>query len=347
MATPLLELRNVTKVFQSGIRKSAGNTTIALRDASLTVPSEFPTSTAVAGESGSGKTTMARLLLGFIKPTSGQIIYQGIDVAKMDRAQARQYRREVQPIFQDPFEVYNPFYKVDNVLSTPLRNFGLAKDAKDVQRRMEESLEMVGLRPRETLGRYPHELSGGQRQRIMVARALMLRPKIIMADEPVSMVDASLRATILDELRKINTEFGISLLYITHDLTTAYQVCDNIVILYQGTVAEAGSVERVIRNPQHPYTKLLVSSIPVTDRTKRWGEDDLPIPEASAGRVTQGCRFAPRCPYVMDECWDTIPPLFRIDPDRAATCFLYKQHDALPSERIGEVFHRPQPAAVA
>ncbi len=347
MATPLLELRNVTKVFQSGIRKTAASTTIALRDASLIVPSEFPTSTAVAGESGSGKTTMARLLLGFIKPTSGQIIYQGVDVAKMDRAQARQYRREVQPIFQDPFEVYNPFYKVDNVLATPLRNFGLAKDGKDIQRRMEESLELVGLRPRETLGRYPHELSGGQRQRIMVARALMLRPKIIMADEPVSMVDASLRATILDELRKINTEFGISLLYITHDLTTAYQVCDNIVVLYQGTVAEAGSVERVIRNPQHPYTKLLVSSIPVTDRKKRWGEDDIPIPEASAGRVTDGCRFAPRCPYVMDECWNVIPPLYRIDPDRAATCFLYKQHEALPSERIGEVFHRPQPIAVA
>ena len=255
MSTPLLELRNVTKVFQSGIRRTAAGTTVALRDASLVVPSDFATSTAVAGESGSGKTTMARLLLGFIKPTSGQIIYQGVDVAKMNRTQARQYRREVQPIFQDPFEVYNPFYKVDNVLTTPLRNFGLAADSKDVQRRMEEALEMVGLRPRETLGRYPHELSGGQRQRIMVARALMLRPKIIMADEPVSMVDASLRATILDELRKINTEFGISLLYITHDLTTAYQVCDNIVILYQGTVAEAGSVERVIRDPKHPYTQ--------------------------------------------------------------------------------------------
>jgi oligopeptide/dipeptide ABC transporter ATP-binding protein len=347
MATPLLELRNVTKVFQSGVRKTASNTTVALRDASLTVPSEFPTATAVAGESGSGKTTMARLLLGFIKPTSGQIIYQGVDVAKMSRTEARQYRREVQPIFQDPFEVYNPFYKVDNVLSTPLRNFGLAKDSKDAQRLMEESLELVGLRPRETLGRYPHELSGGQRQRIMVARALMLRPRIIMADEPVSMVDASLRATILDELRKINREFGISLLYITHDLTTAYQVCDNIVVLYQGTVAEAGSVERVIRDPQHPYTKLLVSSIPDTDRTKRWGEDDVPAPEASAGRSTHGCRFAPRCPYVMDECWETVPPLYRVDPDRVASCFLYKEHESLPSERLGEVFHRPQPAAVA
>jgi len=207
-------------------------------------------------------------------------------------------------------------------------------------------MRTVGLLP-SALNKYPHEFSGGQRQRIAIARALAVEPKLIIADEPVSMVDASLRATILNSLLKLNREFGISLIYITHDLTTAYQVCDNIVVLYQGTVAEAGSVERVIRNPQHPYTKLLVSSIPVTDRTKRWGEDDLPIPEASAGRVTEGCRFAPRCPYVMEECWTTIPPLFRIDPDRAATCFLYKEHPALPSEAIGEVFNRAQSAAVA
>jgi len=241
------------------------------------VPGGFPSATAVAGESGSGKTTMARLLLGFIKPTSGQILYKGVDITRMDRAQRQAYRREVQPIFQDPFEVYNPFYRVDHVLTTPLRNFGIESEPKAAQKRIEEALEMVGLRPRETLGRYPHELSGGQRQRIMVARALLLRPKVIMADEPVSMVDASLRATILDELRKLNTEFEISLLYITHDLTTAYQVCDDIVVLYQGSVVEAGSVERVIREPKHPYTQLLVSSIPLTDRSKRWGQDEIPI----------------------------------------------------------------------
>ena len=339
--TPLLELRNVTKIFQSGIRKTATSQTVALRDASLMVPSEFPTATAIAGESGSGKTTMARLLMGFIRPTGGQILYKGLDVAKMNRAQSRQYRREVQPIFQDPFEVFNPFYKVDHVLTTPLKNFGLAKDEQEGRRRMEEALEMVGLRPRETLGRYPHELSGGQRQRIMVARALMLRPRIIMADEPVSMVDASLRATILDELRKLNTEFGISLLYITHDLTTAYQVCDNIVVLYQGSVTEAGSVERVIRDPKHPYTQLLVSSIPQTDRSQRWGNDEIPIAEANVGRATSGCRFAPRCAAVMEECWQRIPPLFQIDSDRAASCYLHKQAPVLPSEGIGRVFHRP------
>lgn len=339
-SAPLLELRNVSKVFQSGIRKTATSTTVALRDASLIVPDGLPTSTAVAGESGSGKTTMARLLLGFIKPTSGQILYKGVDVATMDRTQTREYRREVQPIFQDPFEVYNPFYRVDHVLTTPLRNFGLASGPKDARRRMEEAMEMVGLRPKETLGRYPHELSGGQRQRIMVARALMLRPRIIMADEPVSMVDASLRATILDELRKLNTEFGISLVYVTHDLTTAYQVCDNIMVLYQGSVAEAGSVERVIRDPRHPYTQLLVSSIPQTDRTQRWGQDEIPLAEASLRRAVTGCRFAPRCVAVMEECWGAIPPLYRVDDDRAASCYLHKEAPVLPSEGIGQVFHR-------
>jgi peptide/nickel transport system ATP-binding protein len=344
---PLLELRNVTKEFQSGVRRTATNVTVALRDASLVVPSEFPTATAVAGESGSGKTTLARLLLGFIKPTSGQILYKGVDVARMNRAQRREYRREVQPIFQDPYEVYNPFYRVDHVLTTPLRSFGLAADGAEARRRIEESLEMVGLRPRETLGRYPHELSGGQRQRIMVARALMLRPRVIMADEPVSMVDASLRATILDELRKLETEFGISLLYITHDLTTAYQVCDSIVVLYQGTVVEAGSVERVIRDPQHPYTRLLIASIPQADRSRRWGEDEVSAPEAASARPTQGCRFAPRCPYAMEECWTTVPPLFRLESDRAAACFLHREQPVLPATEIGALLGHPGQAPAA
>lgn len=340
VSVPLLELRHVTKVFQGGLRRTESNTVVALRDASMVVPSEFPTATAVAGESGSGKTTMARLLLGFIKPTGGQILYKGVDTANMNRAQRTQYRREVQPIFQDPFEVFNPFYRVDHVLTTPLRNFGLYRAKGEAQRRIEESLEMVGLRPRETLGRYPHELSGGQRQRIMVARALLLRPRIIMADEPVSMVDASLRATILDELRHLNTEFGISLLYITHDLTTAYQVCDNIVVLYQGSVAEAGSVEKVIHEPQHPYTQLLVASIPQPDRSHAWGEE-IPTLETPVEREVNGCRFAGRCPHVMERCWEEVPPLFQVDTGQAASCFLRAEAPTLPSGEISRVFHRP------
>jgi oligopeptide/dipeptide ABC transporter ATP-binding protein len=181
-----------------------------------------------------------------------------------------------------------------------------------------------------------------------VARALLLRPKIIMADEPVSMVDASLRATILDELRKLNTEFGISLIYITHDLTTAYQVCDDIVVLYRGTVAEAGSVDRVIHDPQHPYTQLLVSSIPSPDPARRWGDaDDLEMPPEQANRDSYGCPFAQRCKHVMDECWSNPPPLYRLSSDRAASCFLHKEHEVVPSEELYRVFKQPDAVGAA
>ena len=148
--------------------------------------------------------------------------------------------------------MYNPFYKVDHVLTTPVTKFHLARSKSEARKLIEHALEAIGLQPEETLGRYPHQLSGGQRQRVMVARASLLRPRIILADEPVSMVDASLRATILESLRKLSQKFGISLLYITHDLTTAYQISDNIIVLYQGSVVEVGDAELVIKNPQHP-----------------------------------------------------------------------------------------------
>jgi peptide/nickel transport system ATP-binding protein len=330
----LIELRGVTKIFGSGFRQ----TTVALQDITFSLPDASPSTTAIAGESGSGKTTLARMILGFVKPSEGQVFYRGKDLAKMSGAERRRFRREVQPIFQDPFDVFNPFYRVDHVLTVPIRRFGLAKSSREARRLIDEALQRVGLRPQDTLGRFPHELSGGQRQRVMVARAVLLRPRLIMADEPVSMVDASLRATILDELRTLNRDLGISIVYITHDLTTAYQICDNIIILYQGSVAEAGSVERVIRDPKHPYTQLLVSSIPLPDRTRRWGGEELKIPEASVGRTSAGCRFAPRCPHVMDDCWTTNPPKFRLDPDRLAACFLYRDRAITPSADVASVF---------
>ena len=334
--TALVELRHVTKIFVSGFLR--GQSTVALDDVSFSLSDSSPSTTAIAGESGSGKTTLARLMLGFVRPTRGQVFYRGRDLATMSGSEQRQFRREIQPIFQDPFDVFNPFYRVDHVLTTPVRRFRLASTDGEARRLIEDALQTVGLRPRETLGRFPHELSGGQRQRIMVARALLMRPKVIMADEPVSMVDASLRATILDELRTLNRDLGISIVYITHDLTTAYQICDNIVVLYQGSVAEAGSVERVIRDPKHPYTQLLVSSIPLPDRTHAWGNDELQIPEASAGRTSLGCKFAPRCPYVMDVCWTTVPPHFRLEADRLAACFLYAERDIVPSDDVSVVF---------
>lgn len=193
-----LDARGVTKIFGGGILRR--KTTVAVDNVSLTIPRENPGIIAVAGESGSGKTTLARLLLGIIPPTSGTIHFNGMDVASLSRGERRDFRREVQPIMQDPFEVYNPFYKVDHVLMTPVTNFKLATNKREARDMVVEALDTVGLRHQETLGRFPHQLSGGQRQRIMVARALLLKPRIIVADEPVSMVDRAIRAVLRDAL---------------------------------------------------------------------------------------------------------------------------------------------------
>ena len=269
--TPLLELRNVSMVYGGGL--FSRRQVMALTDFSLVIEDQQPAIIAVVGASGSGKTTMARLLLGLEVPTSGEVLYRGKDLRRCSRPERRAFRREVQAIFQDPFGVYNPFYTVDHVLTTPVAKFKLAKSRLEGRRLIEQALRAVGLRPEETLGRYPHQLSGGQRQRTMVARTLLLRPRVIVADEPVSMVDASLRVTVLANLLQLKQDFGISLIYITHDLATAYQISDRIIVLHQGLVVEAGDPEQVVKHPEHPYTKLLIGSIPLPDPNHPWGED--------------------------------------------------------------------------
>lgn len=341
-APPLIEIRNATKQFGGGYF-SGRAPTVALDGVSFSIPEGRPSITAVAGESGSGKTTLARILLGILAPTTGTVLYRGKDVRKMKGAERRDFRREVQPIFQDPFESYNPFYRVDHVLTTPARNFKVGRNRAEMRRMVDEALETVGLQPSETLGRFPHQLSGGQRQRVMVARALLLRPKVILADEPVSMVDASLRATILDSIRTLNRELGISVIYITHDLTTAYQISDNIVVLYRGSVVEAGAVEHVIKNPRHPYTQLLVQSIPQPDPRKRWGEIHARGDLDQDGSLT-GCKFADRCPYVMDMCAQKVPPLYQTDPHRIVSCFLHREAMPAVSSDVTTIFAPPAAA---
>lgn len=334
----LLEADNVTKIFGGGLLNK--RQTVAVEGVSLSITEEKPTITALAGESGSGKTTLARLLLGMTQPSEGAIRYRGQDLSAMPGAERRAFRRQVQAIFQDPFEVYNPFYRVDQVLTTPVRKFKLASSRAEADQLIEQSLAMAGLRPEDTLGRYPHQLSGGQRQRIMVARALLLNPKVILADEPVSMVDASLRATILESLMKLKEELGISLVYITHDLTTAYQISENIYILYSGAVAEMGSVDQVIKDPQHPYTRLLISSIPLPDPDIHWGGEEELERKAMARnlpKTAQGCKFANRCPFVMDECHSAHPPLYRTNDDRAVACYLYKEHETVSGDEMANV----------
>ncbi|MER3405604.1 MAG: ABC transporter ATP-binding protein [Chloroflexota bacterium] len=319
---PLLEVDRVTKVFGGGLFSK--RRTLALEDFSLTVPSGRPTIIAIAGESGSGKTTLARLILGFLTPTSGTIRYRGKDIWHLTPQERWQYRREVQAIFQDPYEVFNPFYRVDHVLKTVVDKFGLAQQSGVTARQViEEALEAVGLRPSETLGKYPHQLSGGQRQRIMVARALLLKPRLIVADEPVSMVDASLRAMILDVMIRLKDEHGITFLYITHDLSTAFQIADEIYILYRGALVEYGSATTVIQNPAHPYTRLLVSSIPVPDPSMRWRDRiEIPVDEESTGMLT-GCKFRLRCPYAMAVCAERFPAMYQTGDEQYAACYLY------------------------
>lgn len=328
----LLRLEHVSKTYTRGLVNT--QSTVALRDISLTLKEDEPTILTVAGESGSGKTTLAMLLLGFIAPSTGRIIYRGQDVSTLRGKEKMAYRREVQAVFQDPFAVFNPFYTVDHLLTVPIRKFRLAASKAEARAKMEEALTAVGLRPEDILGRFPHQLSGGQRQRINVARALLLKPRLLIADEPVSMVDASLRATILETLRNLQRDHGVSIIYVTHDLTTAYHIAKSIIVLYRGAVMEAGDVDQVIKDPQHPYTQLLVDSIPWPNLDRRWGAQPIQARDAAIG--AGGCRFRSRCPQAMEAC-AAEPPLFRIGDRQTASCFLYDRQPEVAQERLSEL----------
>jgi peptide/nickel transport system ATP-binding protein len=338
---PLIEAIDASKRFAGGLGREG---TLALAGLSLAIGADEPSIIAVVGESGSGKTTLARLLLGLAEPTGGAIRYRGTDLRRLDREGRHAFRHDVQAVFQDPYGVYNPFYRVDHVLTTPLRRFRLAASRARAWELIGQALRAVGLQPEEILGRFPHQLSGGQRQRVMVARALLLQPKLIVADEPVSMVDASLRATILGSLRKLTDEHGISILYITHDLATAYQVADSILVLYRAHLAEAGAVEQVVKQPRHPYTQLLISAIPRAHTARDWLGQDGDSGRNGRAPSPDGCCFAERCPHTMPDCLASPPDLYRIEPRRAVACVQYGGHPVLPAGNPGDVLSAAGPA---
>lgn len=323
MSHPLLEIRNAAKVYGGGFWEG-GKQVVALQNFNLTIPEKPAKIVTIAGESGSGKTTLVGLVIGWITLTSGEILYKGRNVHTMSRQEILAYRRQVQAVFQDPYAVYNPFYRVRHIFDMVIKNFKLTRSKAEARDLIEDALNVVGLRGEEVLEKYPHQLSGGQRQRMMVARAYLLKPDLIVADEPVSAVDASLRAMILDIMIRLRDERNISFLYITHDLSTAYQVGDEIFMLYQGAVAETGDTVKVIENPKHPYVQELIGSIPVPDPEQKWDTNIvLPDDETLRTQVDSGCRFYPRCRRHQDQCLTKQPPLYQLEPAHQAACYLY------------------------
>ncbi|GCE47162.1 oligopeptide/dipeptide ABC transporter ATP-binding protein [Thermosporothrix hazakensis] len=283
--------------------------------------------TALVGESGSGKTTVARMLARLYDPTSGSILFRGEPV-KLQRSAAalRQYRRHVQMVFQDPFGSLNPIHSIRYILSRPLRIHGHVRNSREETEQVLALLRRVNLTPAEQfILKYPHQLSGGQRQRIAIARALAVKPEVLLADEPVSMLDVSIRLDILNLLRRLKDEEKLALLYITHDIASARYFAEETLVMYAGQMVEGGPSEEVTQTPKHPYTQLLLSAAPDPDRIKGQGFAKLPargeIP--SLIKPPTGCRFHPRCPHAMPVCKERFPGRTDLGHGHWTHCFLY------------------------
>jgi peptide/nickel transport system ATP-binding protein len=299
----LLEINNLTKVFSLGSILSRIRITAVDHVSFYIKPGEI---FALAGESGCGKTTAAKIILGFEKPTSGEVVHKGRRDGKSE-GQKVWFTQGVQAIFQDPFGAFNPLRIVDRYFFETIDNYKLARGKEEAIDLISTKLQAVGLNYEEFSGRYPSEFSGGQLQRISIARALLTDPALLIADEPVSMVDASLRMSIVNLFKKLRDESGVSVLYITHDLATAYYVSDRIAIMFRGHIVEMGPVEEVLMNPKHSYTKLLRESVPEADPTRRWSERISLTEMEHEEYLRTGCKFAGRCPGAMDICHSEEP----------------------------------------
>jgi len=318
----LLCAEDLTKIFN--IRQGFSTKKFhAVDEATFSLDANKPEIFTIAGESGSGKTTLARMILGMEGLTTGVLRYKDRNVAELSKHEKRSwFYKEVQPVFQDPFATFSPLKRIDHYLYETLYNYKIT-DKSRADDYINNVLNQVGLSQAEINERYPNELSGGQAQRVSIARALITHPSLIVADEPVSMVDASLRMSIVNMFRKLKDDNGVNIVYITHDLATAYYTADRIAIMLRGWIVEMGPVERVLGAPLHPYTQLLKQSIPAADPDKVWTEE-VSLTALESDEYSQvGCKFAGRCPAVMDICRQKVPPNL-IHEGRMVKCFLYE-----------------------
>jgi oligopeptide/dipeptide ABC transporter ATP-binding protein len=319
---PLLRVENLVKYFpvkSSGIIRRVVGQVQAVDGISFTV--DTGKSIGIVGESGCGKTTTGRLITRLEEPTSGSMMFEDTDIAKLGSGQLKEYRREIQMIFQDPYSSLNPRHTVGTIVGTPLRVHKVVPE-KQVLSRVQELLEVVGLNP-EHYNRYPSEFSGGQRQRIGVARALSLQPKLIVADEPVSALDVSIQAQVVNLLQDLQKEFGIAFVFIAHDLAIVRHFCPEIAVMYLGKIVEKGDRETIYLRPHHPYTQALLSAVPDVKQAAIGGrrdrimlEGDVPSPI----NPPSGCRFRTRCWKAQDICTDVEPPLIDFGHGHSVAC---------------------------
>jgi peptide/nickel transport system ATP-binding protein len=280
----------------------------------------------LAGESGSGKTTTGRLAVRLIDPTSGKVFFHDKDITKIPNREFKQYRKKMQIVFQDPYESLNPKMTIESIISEPMRVMGEHDEGK-IMKRVFSTLEDVQLiPPEEFVFRFPHELSGGQRQRVATARAFVLDPEFIVADEPVSMLDVSIRAEILNVMIDLVKKYQVSFLYITHDLALSRHICDRLAVMYLGRIVEQGPVDKIVLESLHPYTKALISAVPIADPESRRTEVVVKGEIPSPINPPSGCRFHTRCPvYIGDICRTMEPPLADMGGDHRVACHLYSE----------------------
>jgi oligopeptide/dipeptide ABC transporter ATP-binding protein len=320
----ILEVRNLKKFFQAGrpgLLSKEDSFVHAVDGVDLKL--QRGEVIALVGESGCGKSTLSLTLMGLEEATEGSILFEGTDITHASARERKKISQRIQMIFQDPYESLNPTQTIEDIVTEPLVVHGLASNREERRERVCRALEDAGLKPAEDyLHRFPHQLSGGQRQRVVIAGALVLEPHLLLADEPVSMLDVSIRAEIINLLADLRKSRGISVIFITHDLGTVGYFADRVAVMYLGRIVEIGTMKDVLKDPQHPYTKALLSVIPVPNprlRKKRivlQGETPNPV------NLPPGCRFHPRCPLAMEVCKQSDPALLSVSETHRAACLL-------------------------
>ncbi|MFS4459304.1 ABC transporter ATP-binding protein [Bdellovibrio sp. HCB2-146] len=319
MSTPLLKVENVTKSFPiyGGIFSREIASVKAVQGISFEI--NKGETLGLVGESGCGKSTLGRCLIRLHDTTSGKISYNGKDITHIEGEELREMRKKMQIIFQDPFASLNPRMTIGAILEEPLIIHNLFTSAKDRQDRILELIDLVGLR-REHLNRYPHEFSGGQRQRVGIARALAVNPELIVCDEPVSALDVSIQAQVINLLMDLQQKLGLTYIFIAHDLKVVEHVSTKVAVMYLGKIVEMAEAEELYRNPKHPYTRALMSAIPVPDPNRREERIILTGDVPSPINPPTGCHFHPRCPMAIEDCKTIVPPLELKSPDHIAAC---------------------------